>query len=104
MTRWRKPVSEITDRAKRYRANRVRPIGPKVCAYRHRSNPCKGPLGVNHKDGNESNTKRANLNWACKRHNAQLALWHKATGRGVRTRQYNPGATNLAQYVQAAVE
>ena len=25
-------------------------------------------------------------------------------GRGVRTRQYNPGAINLAQYVQAAMD
>ena len=102
--KWRKPVSAITDRAKRYRANRVRPYGAKRCAYSHRSNPCKGPLGVNHIDGDESNGKRSNLNWACKRHNAQLAVYHKAKGKGVRTRQYNPGATNLAQYVQAAVE
>jgi hypothetical protein len=101
---FRKPVSEITDRAKRYRANRVKPSGPKRCAYSHLRNPCKGPLGINHADGNESNGKRSNLNWACKRHNAQLALWHKQHGKGVRTRQYNPGASNLAQYVQAAVE
>lgn len=100
----RKPVSQITDRAKRYRANRVKPRGPKRCAYSHRANPCKGQLGVNHADGNESHGQPSNLNWACKRHNAQLALYHKAKGKGVRTRQYNPGATNLAQYVQAAVE
>src|SRR5580704_5328487 len=101
---FRKAVEEITDRAKRYRANKVRPKGPKRCAYKHRMNPCKGPLGINHIDGNESHGEQDNLNWACKRHNAQLAIYHKAMGRGVRTRQYNPGATNLAQYVQAAVE
>jgi RuvA, C-terminal domain len=102
--RWRKTVDEITDRAKRYRANAVKPKGPKRCAYRHRLNPCKGKLGVNHIDGNESHGEQSNLNWACKRHNAQLAIYHKAMGQGVRTRQYNPGATNLAQYVQAAVD
>jgi hypothetical protein len=102
--RWRKTVDEITDRAKRYRANKIRPRGPKRCAYKHRKNPCKGPLGVNHIDGDESHGDQSNLNWACKRHNAQLAIYHKAMGKGVRTRQYNPGATNLAQYVQAAVE
>lgn len=102
--RWRKTVDEITDRAKRYRANQVKPRGRKRCAYKHRLNPCKGPLGVNHIDGDESNGEQGNLNWACKRHNAQLAIYHKAMGKGVRTRQYNPGATNLAQYVQAAVE
>jgi hypothetical protein len=101
---FRKSVDEITDRAKRYRANQVRPKGPKRCAYKHRLNPCKGPLGINHRDGNESNGAKSNLNWACKRHNAQLAIYHKAMGQGVRTRQYNPGAGNLAQYVQAAVE
>ena len=104
MKQWRKPVSEITDRAKRYRANRVKPRGPKRCAYAHRLNPCKGKLGVNHVDGNESHGQQSNLNWACKRHNAQLALYHKAKGKGVRTRQFNPVASNLAQYVQAAVE
>jgi hypothetical protein len=102
--RWRKTVDEITDRAKRYRANQVKPRGRKHCAYSHRENPCKGPLGVNHRDGDESNGAQSNLNWACKRHNAQLAIYHKAMGKGVRTRQYNPGASNLAQYVQAAVE
>jgi len=102
--RWRKTVDEITDRAKRYRANKIKPRGPKRCAYKHRLNQCKGPLGVNHKDGNESHGDQSNLNWACKRHNAQLAIYHKAIGKGVRTRQYNPGAGNLAQYVQAAVE
>jgi len=102
--RFRKAVDEITDRAKRYRANKVRPKGPKRCAYRHRLNPCKGQLGINHIDGNESHGDQDNLNWACKRHNAQLAIYHKAMGKGVRTRQFNPGATNLAQYVQAAVE
>ena len=83
-----KPVDQITDRAKRYRANRPenRPNGPKVCAY------CgsKRNVVIDHKDGNESNGRRSNLAWACKSCNTKKGIAFARAGRGVRTRQYNP--------------
>lgn len=101
--RFRKPVSEISDRAKRYRAHSpgCRPLGPKVC-FKCGSRRFVVP---DHVDGDESNGKRSNLRWACKRHNTILGKAMAKAGKGVRTRQYNPtGAINLAQYVQAAVD
>jgi len=108
-SRFKKPVGEITDRAKRYRAHQpgCRPKGPKVC-YK-----CGSRLFVvpDHIDGDESNGRAGNLRWACKSHNTILGKKMAKAGRGVRTRQYNPkrkrknpGATNLAQYVQAAMD
>jgi hypothetical protein len=94
-----KPVAEITDRAKRYRANAdgCRPDGPKACAY------CGSTqnVGVHHVDGNEDNTTRRNLKFACKSCNAKIANEHKRVGKGKRTRQFNP-VPNLAQYSIAA--
>lgn len=84
-----KPVSEITDRAKRYRANRpeVRPAGRKICAY------CGATknVGVHHKNGDESVNTRRNLAYACKSCNAAIAVIHKKQGIGRRVHQYNPG-------------
>jgi hypothetical protein len=96
----RKPVEQITDRAKRYRANRpgVRPNLPKKCAV------CGSGknVGVDHKDGDESNGRRSNLAWLCKRCNARKAVLQKAAGVGVRTRQFNPSrgarSRELAHY------
>lgn len=91
----RKPVEQITDRAKRYRANRpgVRPNLPKKCAV------CGSGknVGVDHKDGDESNGRRSNLGWLCKRCNARKAVLQKAAGVGVRTRQFNPSRSRGAQ-------
>jgi len=83
-----KPVNEITDRAKRYRANQkdVRPPPPKQCYF------CgsRQHVGVHHFDGNEDHGHRQNLGWACKRCNAKIAHWMKRAGIGKRTRQFNP--------------
>jgi hypothetical protein len=104
--RFRKPVSQISDRAKRYRAHtpECRPLGPKRCFK------CGSRQNVvpDHKDGNESNGKRSNLRWACKSHNTILGKAMAKAGKGVRTRQYNPkrrnpGARSLGEYVSAAV-
>jgi hypothetical protein len=107
--RFRKPVTEISDRAKRYRAHSpgCRPNGPKVC-YKCGS---RRNVVVGHADGDESNGRKSNLRWECKRHNTIHGKAMAKAGKGVRTRQYNPrkkrrnpGAVNLAQYVQAAVD
>ena len=109
-------MPEITDRAKRYRANRAYQKKA-FCECRARNHGhgamcrSRANLGVGHKDGDESNGKPSNLFTVCKSCNGMQAHDDKKAGRGVRTRQYNPkkkkrnpGATNLAQYVQAAVE
>jgi hypothetical protein len=91
-----RPVHLITDRAKRYRAHRNPPAGPKVCAR------CgsKRNILIDHKDGNESNGARRNLQWLCKTCNAVKAVEQIRAGIGVRTRQYNPVPT-YAQYAWA---
>lgn len=152
--KFRKPVENISDRAKRYRAHSegCRPKGPKVC-FKCGS---RRFITIDHADGDESNGRPSNLRWACKSHNTILGKKMAKAGKGVRTRQYNPdvelcrmpackraaldgewycrqhmpksrsairqyreqqrldrspfpkkknpGATNLAQYVQAAVD
>ena len=94
----RKPVSKITDRAKRYRANQpgCKPAGPKQCSYC----PSRKNVEVHHKDGNESNGSSSNLAWACRSCNTEMGAAMKAAGRGVRTRQMNP-APDFKQYAWA---
>lgn len=59
----RKPVSKLTDRAKRYRANSrgLRPPPPKQCGF------CGSGrnVGVHHIEGDESDLDPQNLMWAC---------------------------------------
>lgn len=79
---------EVTDRARRYRANSkaCRPAGPRRCWL------CGSQrnVGAHHLDGDESNTRRGNLGWACKSCNTALGYAFKRAGLGHRTRQYNP--------------
>lgn len=106
----RKPKKRnITDRAHRYRANKPenRPLGPKKCAVKLKNGKICGStrnIVPNHKNGIPSDTRRGNLEWACKSCNTRLGKEFARKGKGRRTRQYNPGATNLGDYVQAAVE
>jgi hypothetical protein len=82
------PIESITDRAKRYRANRpeVRPPGAKVCGY------CasKRNVGVDHINGFEEDCTPQNLIWACKSCNGIKAHLFKKNGLGRRVKQYNP--------------
>lgn len=85
-----KSVSEISDRAKRYRANSEenRPPGPKRCAFcGSRTN-----VEVGHLNGIEDDGDQANLMWTCKRCNAKQAAMLKRAGLGKRIRQMNPAA------------
>jgi hypothetical protein len=84
----RKLVSEITDRAKRYRAHtpECRPDGPKRC-FKCGSRRFVVP---DHIDGDESNGRKSNLRWACKSHNTILGKRMAKAGKGKRTRQFNP--------------
>jgi hypothetical protein len=83
-----RPVGEISDRAKRYRANSEenRPPGPKVCGF------CgaRRNVIVGHLNGVEDDGGPDNLMWTCKRCNAQQAALFKRLGLGKRIRQMNP--------------
>jgi hypothetical protein len=96
----RKPVSLLTDRAKRYRAQKALPEStPRICGY------CGNPSTMrDHIDGNENHGGPDNLVEACRRCNVRKANVMRAAGIGKRTRQYNPDAkpaANLAQWTMA---
>ena len=99
---WRKPAHQITDRAKRYRANAPEccpplPAGVRLCGSTRF-------VVVDHIDGDESNGAPENLRWLCKSCNTRLGIALARAGIGKRTRQYNPGARTLAQYTEAVLQ
>lgn len=94
--------SNVSDRAKRYRANQpaCQPSGERRCAL------CKSrhQLMVDHRDGDESNGAKANLRWLCRSCNTREGAKMARTGKGRRTAQYNPGAKTLGEYVEAVLQ
>ena len=93
----RKPVSKITDRAKRYRAqSEVK--GPKRCVL------CNGTaqLQVMHLSGDESDGDARNLAYGCRSCNGKLSAAWKRLGSPVRTRQYNPSGKSVPTFAQYA--
>jgi len=96
-----KPVSQITDRAKRYRAQSNVP-GPKRCVMCNRTAKQVGGRGLDvmHLSGDESDGERKNLAYGCRSCNGKLAAAFKRIGSKVRTRQYNPssGIPTYEQY------
>lgn len=96
----RKPVELLTDRAKRYRANRpdCRPRGRKKCVL------CGSRRNVvlMHLDGDENNLDRRNLAWGCKSCNTRLGLLYKRLKIGRPTQQFNPSKVpTFGQYAWA---
>ena len=100
-----RPISELTDRAKRYRANAT-VSGSRRCFASGVSNP----RDVHHIDGNESNCDKRNLARCCRPCNTKIANAMRKAGIGIKTRQYNPkrrktgggtGANSLGQYLSA---
>jgi hypothetical protein len=91
--------SNLTDRAKRYRAqSAVR--GNRRCVL------CgaKDRLQIMHLDGNEANGESANLAYGCRSCNGKLAAAFKRIGAGVPTNQFNPskgGVPTFGQYCWA---
>lgn len=88
----------ITDRAKRYRAQ-ANVTGPRKCVL------CgaRADLGVMHLTGNEDHGEKANLAYGCRSCNMKLAAAFKRVGAGRPTNQYNPssGVPTFEQYAWA---
>lgn len=84
-----RPVGEISDRAKRYRANSSAnlPPGEKRCGF------ClsKNNVIVGHLNGVEDDGSPDNLMYTCRKCNAQQAALLKREGLGKRIQQKNPG-------------
>lgn len=97
-----KKAKPVTDRAKRYRANRALP----KAAGKRRCYICGNPepRDVEHINGDESDNRPQNLAPACRSCNVSKGNTFSKAGVGVRTIQFNPGAgaRNLAQYLTAA--
>jgi uncharacterized protein YlaI len=81
-----KAAAEITDRAKRYRANRTPPPGRRVCNFCGR----KKNIDIDHVDGDESDDAPDNKIYLCRECNTRKGIIQTRNRIGVRTRQYNP--------------
>ncbi|HEX4309164.1 MAG TPA: HNH endonuclease signature motif containing protein [Acidobacteriaceae bacterium] len=90
----------ITDRAKRYRAQRNKPAGPRRCNFcASRRN-----VDVDHITGNESDEEPENLMYLCRVCNTRKGLTQARNRIGVRTRQYNPQrAPGFVEFRNAAL-
>lgn len=94
----------LTDRGKRYRAQRAVDQRDTRCIY------CGRPDArcVDHINGSEDDLAAENLARACQSCNTSKGLLFARLGIGRRTRQFNPrakaaGADNLAQWVMAVL-
>ena len=76
----------VTDRAKRYRANRNPPPGPKLCNF------CgsRRNVDIDHVTGDEGDDAPENLMYLCRRCNTSKGVTQTRNRIGVRTEQYNP--------------
>jgi hypothetical protein len=85
----------ITDRAKRYRAQNA-VSGPQQCVM------CgsRSDLQVMHLSGNESHGESANLAYGCRSCNGKLSAAFKALSLGVPTNQYNPAKSGIPTFEQ----
>ena len=80
-------AEQITDRAKRYRANVETADWPRVCLFCGSTRD----LQVDHIDGFEENGEAENLLILCRSCNQLKSAVYKSAGLGRRTVQYNPG-------------
>jgi hypothetical protein len=81
----RKPVEQITDRAKRYRAHANAPEGPKQCGFCGR----RKNIDLHHITGNEADAEPENFMWACRKCNTKVSILMDRAGVGVKTHQFN---------------
>lgn len=93
-----KPASQLSDRAKRYRANRTPPPGPRRCNFcASRKN-----VDVDHITGDESEGEPENLMYLCRPCNTSKAVTQARNHIGIRTRQYNPQPAGFKRFTHAA--
>jgi len=95
----KKKNPNITDRAKRYRAQKNVPAGKNRCTF------CASGSNtvIDHVNGNESDGKPENLMRLCKSCNTRKGLTQARHRVGIRTRQYNPARIpTFRQFHQAA--
>lgn len=78
--------ANVTDRAKRQRANRIRLPGRRICNFCGR----RKNIDVDHITGNESEGEAENLIYLCRSCNVTKGIIQARNRIGVRTRQYNP--------------
>lgn len=92
-------MRNITDRAKRYRAQKTKPNGPKRCNFcGSRKN-----VDIDHVSGDESDMETENLMWLCRACNTTKGIIQARNRVGVRTLQYNPEPRpTLAKFKHAA--
>jgi uncharacterized protein YlaI len=95
----RTPARQITDRAKRYRANRNPPPGRKKCQFcASRKN-----VDIDHVSGHEADDSPANKMFLCRSCNTRKGIMQARNRIGTRTRQFNPQpAPSFAAYCRAA--
>ena len=93
--RGRKPVEDITDRAKRYRSHTAenKPLGRKQCGFCGRQRN----IDAHHITGDESDGGREGLMWACRSCNTAIAIRMKRAGLGTPTRQFNAAGRGLSR-------
>jgi hypothetical protein len=86
----------LTDRAKRYRANRNPPPGPRRCNFcASRKN-----IDIDHVDGNEADDSPANKMYLCRPCNTTKGIVQARNRVGVRTRQYNPHTLKIPTFAE----
>jgi hypothetical protein len=91
-----KPASQITDRAKRYRAHRNPPPGPRRCNFcASRKN-----IDIDHITGDESDDTPDNLMYLCRPCNTLKGITQARNRVGVRTRQYNPHVFKIPTFAE----
>lgn len=81
-----KPAAAITDRAKRYRANRNPPPGPRRCTFCAR----RKNIDIDHVTGDESDDSPANKMYLCRPCNTAKGITQARNHIGRRTMQFNP--------------
>jgi hypothetical protein len=101
-TRRLQPVALITDRAKRYRAEKANEQRERRCYLCGRPG---GELHNEHINGREADATAENLGYACRSCNTTKGAHFARIGFGKRTQQYNPtkagAAANLAEWMEA---
>lgn len=96
------PAALITDRAKRYRAQKANAQTERRCIYCGRPG---GELHAEHINGKEADNEPENIAYACRSCNTTKGAHFAKIGFGKRTAQYNPtkagGAANVAEWMEA---